>query len=126
MRYNKQALQTANNNLRPDGVTNELWLRGQQLICDVSIRDAYATCYRRIARNARAVVEKGEQDKKTNKKTFETLPAEYCLVPFVIDTSGVWGEAALRLVKELSNKRGVLLRFPLRKSLDLKKQIGFF
>ena len=60
-----------NDQLRPDGLTHEPWSRGQQMIWDVSVRDAYATCYRRIARNARAVVEKGEQDKKTKPRSMK-------------------------------------------------------
>ena len=87
-----------NDNLRPDGLTHEPWSRGQQLIWDVTVRDAFAASYRSIARNARAVAAKGEHDKRAK---YATLLGEYCLVPFVIDTAGVWGEAALKLVKDI-------------------------
>lgn len=70
-------------------------------VWDASIHDAYATCYRRIARNAKSVVEKGEQDKKAK---YATLLSEYLLVPSVIDTAGVWGEKALRLVGDLGKR----------------------
>lgn len=90
-----------NDQLRPDGISHEPWSRGHRLIWDVSVRDAYAVCYRRISRSARAVASKGEQDKKAK---YETLLGEYILVPFVVDTAGVWGEDALKLVKEIGKR----------------------
>ena len=71
------------------------------MIWDVTIRDAFASSYRNIARTARAVAAKGEQDKKTK---YETLLGEYYLVPFVIGTTGVWGEDASKLVKGVPNR----------------------
>ena len=35
---------------------------------------------------------------------YETLLGEYCLVPFIIDSSGVWGDEALRLVREIGRR----------------------
>lgn len=90
-----------NAGLRPDGITHRPWSRGKRMIWDVSIRDAFADCYRSIARTAKAVAARGEQDKRTK---YAPLTEEYCLVPFVIDTAGVWGEDALRLVKELGKR----------------------
>lgn len=87
--------------IRPDGLTNEPWSRGQQMIWDVSIRDTFAISYRGIARNARGVSAKGEQDKKSK---YVTLLGDYCLVPFIIDSTGVWGEAALGLAREIGRR----------------------
>ena len=53
---------------------------------------------RSIARKARAVAAKCEHDKRTK---YATLLGEYSLVPFVIDTAGIWGEADLKLVKDI-------------------------
>ena len=92
---------SANDQLRPDGLTHEPWSRGQHLIWDVSVRDAFAASYRNIARNVRAVAAKGELDKKAE---YATLLGEYSLAPFIIDTTGVWGEEALRLVKEIGRR----------------------
>jgi hypothetical protein len=71
------------------------------MIWDVSIRDTFATSYRGIARNARGVVEKGERDKRS---TYTNLLNEYWLVPFIVDSIGVWGKEALNLVHELGKR----------------------
>lgn len=70
-----------NDQLRPDGLTHELWSRGQRSIWDFSIRDAYAACYWSISRNAKAVVQRGELDKRTK---YESLLGEYCLLPLIV------------------------------------------
>ncbi|XP_018494587.1 uncharacterized protein LOC108864105 [Galendromus occidentalis] len=92
---------STNDMLRPDGISHEPWSRGQQLIWDVTIRDSFAPSNRQIARSARAVAAKAEQEKRTKYREFlET----YTFVPFVIESTGVWGSDALKLTKEIGRR----------------------
>ena len=92
---------SSNDQLRPDGITNMPWSGGRQLIWDVTIRDCFAAGYRTIARTPRAVVARGEHDKRTK---YSSLLDEYSLTPLVIDTAGVWGAEALNLVKDIGKR----------------------
>ena len=92
---------SANDSLRPDGLTHGPWSRGLRMIWDVTVRDAFAQSYASIAQTARAVVARGEQDKM---RKYQCLSDEYVLIPFVIDTTGVWGNRALELVKEIGSR----------------------
>lgn len=92
---------SADGGLRPDGITHEPWSRGRQLVWDVTVRDSYAASNRSIARSIRAVATKGEQEKSTK---YQGLLESYIFAPFVIESTGVWGLEALKLVKELGRR----------------------
>ena len=87
-----------NDALRPDGLTSEPWSRGRVIIWDVTVKDSFAPSFRRIARNVRAVAARGEGEKETK---YDSLLNEFIFVPFVIESTGVWGNEALTLVKQI-------------------------
>ena len=54
-----------------------------------------------MARNARAVAAKGERDKRAK---YGTMLQEFIFVPFVIESTGVWGGEALNFVREIGRR----------------------
>jgi len=87
-------------NKRPDGVTILPWANGKNLVWDFSCRDSYAASYRsRALRAPGEVAAFGEYQKSV---TYAELESQYNFVPFIVETSGVWGKAAVEFTKRLS------------------------
>ena len=90
------------NGLRPDGLTIMPWSRGKSLVWDVTVRDTFAPTYIDRSSTERGCVAKMAEKEKRSK--YVTLMDSYIFVPFVIETSGVWGTEALQFTKEIGER----------------------
>jgi len=87
---------------RPDGVTQVPWKRGRCLAWDATCPDTYAQSHIQAssvqAGSAATVAELAKSQK------YSDIIAGVDFVPFAIETSGVWGEKARDLVKEVGRR----------------------
>jgi len=90
------------NGKRPDGVTQIPWKRGRCLAWDATCPNTFATSHvtasSAIAGSAAATAE----SKKMLK--YRDIIAGVDFVPFAVETTGVWGEEALKLVNEIGRR----------------------
>jgi hypothetical protein len=111
----KRALQTAevpsikepmgcarNDGRKPDGLTLIPWEKGRCMVWDFTCRDTFAPSYLkstsiRVGHAARL----GESDKH---KLYADLEGRYILVPVAIETTGVFGEEGLKLLKSIGKR----------------------
>ena len=84
---------------RPDGLSLFPFKRGKCLIWDSTVVDTLAASYvDQTARHSGKAAEKAELKKLDQ---YQELEKEYLFVPVAIETLGSWGQAGLKLVKEL-------------------------
>ena len=82
-------------------MTLEPWSRGKRLLWDATIRDPFAASYQAISRTPGAVASKAETEKR---QKYSCLESEFWIVPAALKSTGVCGEAALALVKEIGRR----------------------
>ena len=106
---------------RLDGVTQIPWRRGRCLAWDATCPNTYAQSYvlatSRLAGSAAA----GAEQKKVQK--YSDMSSGMDFVPVAIETSGVWGEQALSLVKELGRRIAEVTHDP-RSTAFLRQRIS--
>ena len=84
---------------RPDGLSLFPFKLGKCLIWDSTVVDTLAASYvDQTARHPGKAAEKAELKKLDQ---YQELEKEYLFVPVAIETLGSWGQAGLKLVKEL-------------------------
>lgn len=87
---------------RPDGKTHAPLTHGKCVVWDVTIRDTYASSYREmVALSVGSLAAKAESEKRAK---YSHLEKDYRFIPFVIETSGVWGKDAIQLIRELGRR----------------------
>jgi hypothetical protein len=89
---------------RPDGVTLTPWFRGAHLVWDVTVIDSYAASYRDKAMSGPGMVAEVAEKRKIEK--YINFNESFTFLPFALETTGVWGKQALKLIKRL----GTLIR----------------
>lgn len=99
--HQRAAAPISERTLPPDGLTIEPWPRGRRVILDVTVEDTFGPSYLGIAHDARAVAAKAEVVKRAK---YESLQQDFLFVPFIIGSTGVWGERALKFVKEFGRQ----------------------
>ena len=112
---------------RPDGVTQVPWKRGRCLAWDATCPNTFAQSYVHASSTlAGSAASAAELSKNTK---YSDIIAGVDFVPFVIETSGVWGEQAVILVKEIGRRIAEVNHEPrstsfLRQRLSLAVQRG--
>ena len=89
-------------NICPDGVTLLPWSNGRCLTWDVTVHNTYAQSYLpQASRQVGAVARRAEGEKR---RLYQPLMDRFMFVPFVLETSGVWGEEAREFVKQIGRR----------------------
>jgi len=91
-----------NGEKRPDGVTQVPWKRGRCLAWDATCPDTYAQSHIQASSVQAGSAATVAEANKTLK--YSDIIAGIDFVPFAIETSGVWGEKALELAKEIGRR----------------------
>ena len=87
---------------RPDGVTLIPWRRGKPLVWDFTCPDTLAPSH---LRNTSAVAGAAALDAESIKRNkYADLDNAYEVLPVVVETLGVWGEAAWNFVEALGRR----------------------
>lgn len=112
---------------RPDGVTQMPWKRGRCLAWDATCPNTFATSYVRASSTLAGSAASAAELNKNAK--YADIIAGVDFVPFVIETSGVWGEQALILVTEVGRRMAEVSKEPrsttfLRQRLSIAVQRG--
>jgi len=106
---------------RPDGVTQVPWKRGRCLAWDATCPNTFAQSYIQdsstLAGSAASAAELNKIAKYTD------IIAGVDFIPFVIETSGVWGEQAMSLVKELGRRMAEVNKEP-RSTMFLRQRLS--
>lgn len=87
---------------RPDGVTQVPWKRGRCLAWDVTCPNTFAQSHVHASSTLAGSAASVAEANKTAK--YADIVAGVDFVPFVIETSGVWGEQAMTLVNEVGRR----------------------
>ena len=106
---------------RPDGVTQVPWKRGRSLAWDATCPNTYAASYVQASSTQAGSAAAAAEVKKSQK--YADIIAGVDFVPFAIETSGVWGEQALDLVKEVGRRIAALTHEP-RSTAFLRQRIS--
>jgi hypothetical protein len=91
-----------NDGKRPDGLTLIPWSKGRCMVWDFTCTDTYAGSYineTSITPGSAAI--KAEERKS---KKYENLINDFIFIPVAIETSGIWGPQALKLIHEIGKK----------------------
>jgi hypothetical protein len=88
-----------NNGKRPDGVTQVPWKRGRCLAWYATCPDTYALSHVQSSSIQAGSAASATELRKALK--YSGIIAGVDFIPFVIETSGVWGQQALSLVKDI-------------------------
>jgi len=112
---------------RPDGVTQIPWRRGRCLAWDATCPNTFAQSYVQTTSRTAGSAAAGAELKKQQK--YNDLNVGIDFVPFAIETSGVWGEEAMRLVTEIGRRTSFITHEPrstafLRQRISLAVQRG--
>ena len=112
---------------RPDGVTQVPWRRGRCLAWDVTCPDTYAMSHVQASSTQAGIAAAAAEAKKTQK--YADIISGVDFVPVAIETSGVWGEQAIELVKEIGRRIAASTHEPrstsfLRQRLSVAVQRG--
>ena len=112
---------------RPDGVTQMPWKRGRCLAWDATCPNTFAASYVRASSTLAGSAASAAELNKNAK--YADIIAGVDFVPFVIETSGVWGEQALVLVTEVGRRMAEVNKEPrsttfLRQRLSVAVQRG--
>uniref|UniRef100_A0A8D8XCX4 Uncharacterized protein n=1 Tax=Cacopsylla melanoneura TaxID=428564 RepID=A0A8D8XCX4_9HEMI len=87
---------------RPDGMTIIPWIRGQNLVWDVTCVDTFAQCYlRNTTEHAGAAAEIACKKKE---KKYEGLTSQYLFCGMVVETMGPFGKSFKKIVDEIAEK----------------------
>lgn len=106
---------------RPDGVTQIPWRRGRCLAWDATCPNTFAQSYVQTTSNVAGSAAAGAEQKKQQKYSDMNIDVDF--VPFAIETSGVWGEEALRLVNEIGRRIAEVTHEP-RSTAFLRQRIS--
>jgi hypothetical protein len=106
---------------RPDGVTQIPWRRGRCLAWDATCPNTFAQSYVQTTSHTAGSAAAGAEAKKQQK--YSDLNVGIDFVPFAIETSGVWGEEAMRLVTEIGRRTAVVTHEP-RATAFLRQRIS--
>ena len=87
---------------RPDGVTQVPWSRGRCLAWDVTCPDTFAASNISASSDEAGSAAAAAETKKHRK--YSDIITGVDFVPVAIETSGVWGEQAMKLVKEVGRR----------------------
>jgi len=112
---------------RPDGVTQVPWRRGRCLAWDATCPDTFAVSHLQSSSTQAGLAAAAAETKKTQK--YADIIAGVDFSPVAIETSGVWGEQALILVKEIGRRIAAITHEPrattfLRQRLSVAVQRG--
>ena len=111
----------AQSDKRPDGVTQVPWRRGRCLAWDATCPNTYAQSYAQTTSRIAGSAAAGAELKKQQK--YMDLNVGIDFVPFAIETSGVWGDEAMRLVTEIGRRTAVITYEP-RSTAFLRQRIS--
>jgi hypothetical protein len=106
---------------RPDGVSLVPWSKGRCLAWDATCPDTFAPSHIQSSSVSAGAVAAISEAKKCAK--YAGLPADTDFCPVAVETTGVWGEEGLALVKELG-RRIALCSFEPRSTLFLRQRIS--
>src|ERR1043165_2982965 len=87
---------------RPDGVTLVPWARGRCLAWDATCPDTFAPLHIQASSVAAGAVAATAETKKRNK--YACLPTDNDFCSVAIETTGVWREEGLTLIKEMGGR----------------------
>ncbi len=87
---------------RPDGVTQVPWCRGRCLAWDATCPNTFAMSHLSSSSTTAGSAATTAETKKTQK--YSDIISGVDFIPVAIETSGVWGEQALELVKEIGRR----------------------
>ena len=87
---------------RPDGVTQVPWKRGRCLAWDATCPDTYTQSHIQASSEQAGSAASVAETNKTIK--YSDIIAGVDFVPFAIETSGVWGEKAMDLVRDIGRR----------------------
>ena len=106
---------------RPDGVTQIPWRRGRCLAWDATCPNTFAQSYVQTTSSVAGSAAAAAELKKQQKYSDTNIDIDF--VPFAIETSGVWGEEALRLVNEIGRRTALVTHEP-RSTAFLRQRIS--
>ena len=89
-------------NKRPDGATLVPWRRGRCLAWDATCPDTFAASHLQANSSSAGSAAATAESRKALK--YAAIQPTTDFVPFAVETSGVWGEQAFDLVKELGRR----------------------
>ena len=87
---------------RPDGVTQVPWNRGRCLAWDVTCPDTFAMSHVTASSSEAGSAAAAAETKKIRK--YNDIISGVDFVPVAIETSGVWGDSAMSLIKEVGRR----------------------
>ena len=106
---------------RPDGITSVPWHKGRCLAWDATCPDTFAQSHVQSSSVSAGAAAAAAELKKRNK--YSDLPPHIDFTPVAIETSGVWGEDARDLIKELG-RRIALVQLEPRSTSFLRQRIS--
>ena len=106
---------------RPDGITSVPWHKGRCLAWDATCPDTFAQSHVQSSSVSAGAAAAAAELKKRNK--YSDMPPHIDFTPVAIDTSGVWGEDARDLIKELG-RRIALVQLEPRSTSFLRQRIS--
>lgn len=89
---------------KPDGLTLMLipWKKGKCLVWDYTCADTYAASYIKSTSTKPGFAANTAETKKKSK--YKALQDRFIIMPVAQETSGVWGDEALRFLKDVGQK----------------------
>ena len=87
---------------RVDGVTVVPWKSGRALAWDVTCSDIFAPSNSSAAASGTSIVARRSEERK--KALYRELESSHIFVPIAIETSGVFGDEAMRFLKEVGHR----------------------
>jgi hypothetical protein len=85
-----------------DGVTVVPWKSGRALAWDVTCSDIFAPSNSSAAASGTGIVARRSEERK--KALYRELESSHIFVPIAIETSGVFGDEAMRFLKEVGHR----------------------
>jgi hypothetical protein len=110
-----------NTGKRPDGVTQVPWKRGRCLAWDATCPDTYAQSHIQSSNIQAGSAASAAELRKALK--YSDIIAGVDFIPFVIETSGVWGQQALSLVNDTGRQIAAVTHEP-RSTTYLRQRIS--
>jgi len=90
------------NDKRPDGATQIPWKRGPCLAWDATCPNTYAQSYVQANSRKAGSAATGAELKKLKK--YQDISAGVDFIPVAIDSSGVWGQHAMKLISKIGRR----------------------
>ena len=106
---------------RPDGVTQVPWKRGRRIAWDATCPDTFAQSHVQASSVLAGSAAVAAEERKTQK--YSDIISGVDFVPVAIETSGVWGQQALNLIKEIGRRIFDITHEP-RSTMFLRQRIS--